>query len=384
MKDFVKEGINAGFCMELLYFFISKYKLLFFTLELLTTRMRLLLFIILILATTPLSPSFASIDFHFATDTTKLTGKDSAVLLFDQALNLMRKDYYEKNSIVWDSLVTEAKRKLALANTCSDSYAIIAGCFNKMKARHSFIIPVSKTAAYTNDTNYSPRKPPAGAIMGEIKSSFADKDIAYLSVPWVCTTNPVICTQVADSLQQLIATLDEKGVSKWIIDLRMNKGGNCWPMLAGIGPLIGNTLCVYFVLSNSKAPISYREGNAMNGNKVICSVSRKAYTTKKAQKYIAVLIGPNTSSSGELVALAFKGLPNTELFGEPTAGFTTANTSFDLLDNSMLVLTVGMEADRAGHLCYRKIIPDEIITATPSYPTDDPVKTRATMWLQLF
>jgi hypothetical protein len=384
VKDFIKEGINAGFCMEIHYFFISKYKLLFLTLELLTTRMRLLLFTILIIATTTPCPSFASDDFDFAADTTKLTGKDSAVLLFDQALNLMRTDYYEKNSIGWESLVTEAKSKLAVANTCSDSYAIIEGCFNKMKANHSFIIPLSKTAAYANDTSCSKRKPLPGEMMGEIKGSFADKDIAYLSVPWVCTTNPVICTMVADSLQKLIATLDEKGISKWIIDLRMNKGGNCWPMLAGIGPLIGNNLCGYFVLSNSKAPISYREGNAMNGNKIICGVSGKAYTTKKTQKYIAVLVGPNTSSSGELVALAFKGLPNTALFGEPTAGFTTANTSFDLLDKSMLVLTVGMEADRGGHLCYGKIIPDEIITATPAYPTDDPVKTRATMWLQLF
>ncbi len=346
--------------------------------------MRLLLIIILIQTTTPLSQSFAFNNIHTATDTTKLTGKDSAAILFDQALNLMKKEYYEKNSVGWDSLVTEAKRKLALVNTCSDSYAIIEGCFNKMKANHSFIIPVAKTAAYTNDTSYSQGKPPAGAMMGEIKSSFADKDIAYLSVPWVCTTNPVICAQLADSLQQLIATLDEKGISKWIIDLRMNTGGNCWPMLAGIGPLLGNSLCGYFVLSNSKAPISYRDGNAMNGNKVICGVSRKAYTTKIAQKYMAVLVGPNTSSSGELVALAFKGLPNTELFGEPTAGFTTANTSFNLLDRSMLVLTIGVEADRAGHICYGRIIPDEIITVPPAYPTDDPVKTRATMWLQLF
>ena len=346
--------------------------------------MRLLLLSIIIPATSLLGHLFASTNFHPSDDTTKLTGKDSAAILLDQALDLMKKEYYEKNSITWDSLVKEAKRKLAFANSCSDSYAIIEGCFDKMKADHSFIIPVSKTGAYADDTSYLQKKSLSATVIGEIKCGFPEKDIAYLSVPWVCTTNPAICTLVADSLQQLIAALDQKGISKWIIDLLRNTGGNCWPMLAGIGPLIGNALCGYFVLPGSKAPIIYKDGNAMNGNRVICGVRRKPYTTKIAQKYIAVLVGRNTSSSGELVALAFQGLPNTVLFGEPTAGFTTANTSFQLLDKSMLVLTVGMDADRAGHLCNGRIIPDEIIRSIPAYPTDDPVMTRATMWLQLY
>jgi hypothetical protein len=50
----------------------------------------------------------------------------------------------------------------------------------------------------------------------------------------------------------------------------------------------------------------------------------------------------------------------------------------------MLVLTVGMDADRAGHLCNGRIIPDEIIRSIPAYLTDDPVMTRAIMWLQLY
>ncbi|MGZ5191759.1 MAG: S41 family peptidase [Flavisolibacter sp.] len=56
----------------------------------------------------------------------------------------------------------------------------------------------------------------------------------------VSTTDQFVCTRFADSIQSLIQTFDRRGISKWIIDLRKNTGGNCWPMLTGVGPLLGN------------------------------------------------------------------------------------------------------------------------------------------------
>jgi carboxyl-terminal processing protease len=83
-----------------------------------------------------------------------------------------------------------------------------------------------------------------------------------------------------------------------------------------------------------------------------------------------------------VLALAFKGLDNVRLMGEPTAGFTTANTTYNLLDGSTLVLTICREADRTGKVYEGKIMPDDLIKPDPLHKNDDVVKANAMMWLQ--
>jgi C-terminal processing protease CtpA/Prc len=197
----------------------------------------------------------------------------------------------------------------------------------------------------------------------------------------VRTTDPAICSLIADSLQQKIAHLDKQGVAKWIIDLRNNTGGNCWPMLAGLGPLLGDGVCGYFVSQTDKVPISYQNGVAEYGPYARCEVPHP-YSLKSGYKQIIVITGPKTCSSGEIIALAFKGKDRVSFYGECTAGFTTVNTTYNLSDSSMLVLTVRKIADCKGAVCEGKIIPEELIAPDPHNKANDLVKTAAVMWLQ--
>jgi carboxyl-terminal processing protease len=196
--------------------------------------------------------------------------------------------------------------------------------------------------------------------------------------------------RIADSLQQVIARLDTRRISRWIIDLRKNTGGNCWPMLAGIGPLLGDGVCGYFVADNERIPITYREGAAFQGRHVLCRVSHNGYHMQCSQKSIVVLTGHGTVSAGEIVALAFKGKEQVCLYGEPTAGLTTANATYTLSDHSMLVLTVCQEADHTGRICQGSIFPDKYISPHSRYgegpdgdqTQTDPVRSAAVNWLQ--
>ena len=146
----------------------------------------------------------------------------------------------------------------------------------------------------------------------------------------------------------------------------------------------GEGICGYFVFADSKKPWSYQDGAAINNGNIIAKTSKGGYQIKTPIKKIAVLIGPRTSISGEIIALAFKGKPNANLMGEPTAGFTTANTTYTLKDRSLLVLSVCKEADRTGSICEGKIIPDDHINQRPAFEGDDPVKNSAVMWLSIF
>jgi C-terminal processing protease CtpA/Prc len=219
-------------------------------------------------------------------------------------------------------------------------------------------------------------------LVGEIKGEILHDSIAYLTIPWVSTTDSLICMRIADSLQQLISRLDSPGISKWIIDLRNNSGGNCWPMLAGIGPLLGEGVCGYFVSDREKIPIVYRDGAAFQGRHVRCRVSTASYHTRHDRNSIVVLTGRKTVSAGEIVALAFKGKEEAYLYGEPTAGLTTANATYSLSDHSMLILSVCQEADHTGRICEGSIVPDKLIISRESTSQDDPVKSAAIRWLQ--
>jgi C-terminal processing protease CtpA/Prc len=316
-------------------------------------------------------------------DTTKLSCLQKADSLLDEALSFMKKNYYRRDFIEWDDLTTKAKMRLMASGNCEDAYETIGWCFKQLNEQHSFIMSPAKAARYNYDTGSLSTPPPLSELVGEIKGEWLSDSIAYLTIPWVSTTDSLICTYIADSLQALIARLDTRKISRWIIDLRNNSGGNCWPMLAGIGPLLGDGICGYFVASEQRIPIAYHNGAAFQGKHVLCRVSREGYRTQCSRKSVIVLTGRKTVSAGEIVALAFKGKEQAWLFGEPTAGLTTANATYSLSDHSMLVLTVCQEADHTGRICQGSIVPDKLIPPHIDEATaDDSVRSAAISWLR--
>lgn len=316
-----------------------------------------------------------------AMTTTLLSGQDSALYLFEQALELMQRNPLKKD-VAWDSLVTAARGQLADATTLRDAHAVINQCLQQVQGTHSFVMPARTAALYHNDTARLKRMPALQELVGAIEHEMADQRIGYISIPWISTSDPAVCTLIADSLQALIGRLADRGATRWIIDLRKNSGGNCWPMLAGMGPLLGNGVCGYFVRKARVTSIRYQDGAALHANTVMCKTSKSVTLTDEQRQQIVVLTGPKTSSSGEILALAFKGMPRTRLMGEPTAGLTTANTTYDLFDGSTLVLTICQEADRNGKVCEGKIVPDDLIKPDPLRKHEDAVKDNALMWLQ--
>jgi carboxyl-terminal processing protease len=291
-------------------------------------------------------------------NTTKEACIVNASRLLEEVFGLMEKNYYRKDIIPWDSLHQQARLKVQSSSSCEAAYDAISWCFGQMKESHSFIMPAVKAAAYNNDTSFLRFRQDWSDQVGEMRAEIPEAGTGYLTLPWVNTTDEALCRKIADSAQQLIARLDQQGVTQWIIDLRRNTGGNCWPMLAGVGPLLGNGVCGYFVRNQESVPFSYENGKALQGKHVRCAVSGAGYTLLNPPRKIILLTGPRTSSSGEIVALAFKGLPNVVSVGQPTAGLTTANATYTLSNNAMLVLTVCQEADRTGKIWSGRLQPD--------------------------
>jgi C-terminal processing protease CtpA/Prc len=188
-----------------------------------------------------------------------------------------------------------------------------------------------------------------------------------------------------DSIHTRIAALDSARVCGWIVDLRENTGGNMWPMLAGIGPLLDATTVGSFTDSPPGSAWHYRDGRSWFGGEVPPIRPLGWGTTipqpvRNPSAPVALLIGRKTASSGEMTLLAFLGRPNLRTFGDSSAGFTSANSSIPLRDGATMVVTSSYPRDRLGRAYPLSVSPDELIPAVDSTGRSTTV-THASAWL---
>ena len=140
-----------------------------------------------------------------------------------------------------------------------------------------------------------------------------------------------------------------------IIDLRGNRGGNMYPMIAAVHRFLPDDIILQLRTrrNNMKINVEY----VMN----VAGVARQA----SIDCPVALLTDEWTGSSGEAVLLCFRGLTNARTFGAPTAGYASCNQPFSLPGGSQLVLTTGEDVARTGEVfCDDPIAPD-VLTETP-------------------
>ncbi|MEN5394095.1 S41 family peptidase [Stenotrophomonas sp. TWI377] len=171
--------------------------------------------------------------------------------------------------------------------------------------------------------------------------------------------------QAAVALQARIQAQDDGNRCGWVVDLRGNSGGNMWPMLLGMGPLLGDANGAdpvgMFLLADKRQPWAYREGAVWLDGKAVVGSRNTQYTLRHPGAPVAVLFGPRTASSGEASVLAFRGRAASRSFGQPSAGYSTANTPQRLPDGSLLLLTGSVIADRNGVGDGNRLQPDVIV-----------------------
>ncbi len=80
-------------------------------------------------------------------------------------------------------------------------------------------------------STFQMRRSPEGSII-----QTAGHSIARILVPGFSGQD---ADGFATKLQAIVGELASKGPCGWIVDLRGNGGGNMWPMLAGVGPILG-------------------------------------------------------------------------------------------------------------------------------------------------
>jgi C-terminal processing protease CtpA/Prc len=131
-------------------------------------------------------------------------------------------------------------------------------------------------------------------------------------------------------------------------------------MLVGIGPLLGEgELAASVYPDGRRVPVWYRDGQGGFGEYVQLRVV-DPYRPRRAAP-VAVLTGPGTASSAEVLVVAFRGREGARTFGAPTSGVSAGNRIFSLADGASLVLTVAATSDRFGRVHAGPIDPDDVV-----------------------
>ena len=335
----------------------------------------------------------------------------AAQTYLSHVLDIMQQHALYANEIDWKDVRDRALTLASGASSTADTYPAIFYALTRLKESHSFLrlpdsLPESeKQRAYASMRSilqssgdratrqatsvFRFRSVPSGHLIGA-----GAKTLAYILVPRCPAKhsdlheNAQDFREYANALHGIAATLETKNPSGWIIDLRGNGGGDLYPMVAGIGFVLGEGTLGYFVSSEGESEWFYRHGRA--GSVVGTAESVGAIVAGDPLNLphlppVAVLVDSGTGSSGEALAISFIGRPNTRLFGVHTYGLSTGNVSFRLPDGAVLALCGSVESDRNHHRYFAGVEPDEVIAEPEKLPLeeDDPVIKAAKKWLLL-
>jgi carboxyl-terminal processing protease len=269
----------------------------------------------------------------------------------NEMLTIMQNNSINRRSINWSTLKSNVIARAGNAQTIQAAEPAILLALAGLGDNHSLITTSYQKTIYSGTLSCS----------GGTTSVTSTTEIGYVVVSSF-SGSTTQADAFAKNIQSTIRNQDNPNIKGWIVDLRGNGGGNMWPMLAGIGPILGDGVAGHFIdIDNNAQAYGYFNGSSQL-NQVAITTVPSPYIVAKSNPKVAVLIDNGTGSSGEAIVIAFIGRANTRIFGVPTCGLSTANQGFTLSDGSMLFLTVSTMADRNKNKFGGKVNPDEMQT----------------------
>lgn len=283
-----------------------------------------------------------------------------------QIVDIMQANSLHRLTIDWTKFRDSVFRTSKNSETIPDTYLAIFVALQLLGDGHSQYRPVS-----------------GAVIMAPTRSCFVSggtrpalpANIGYVRVGSTSSAGTA-ASEFATRVQDSIRVYDRADLIGWLVDLRSNGGGNMWPMIAGLGPILGDGVLGYFVHpTGARETWRYENGFArLNDVPIVAAV--QPYRLLKENPRVAVLVDNAVASSGEATYIAFRGRANTRSFGVATCGASTANLGFQLGNGATLLVTTSLMADRNMVNYGGQVTPDYVGTSNAD------VEANAIAWLQ--
>lgn len=257
--------------------------------------------------------------------------------IVDEAVRLIRAHALNAERIEWNQAQADIARDMKHVHDADAAYAVIRQALAKLGDRHSGLLPPQDFQRFSSEGK------PSFTPMVEVRER-----VGIVSVPAFSGTDKTAAVAFANELAGLIAARARQAPCGWVVDLRGNQGGSMWPMLSGLYSLLGNATPGYS---------RDREGRQNAWKVAPPGVS----TPDLSAAPVVVVTGGKTASSGEAVAIAFRGRPKTHSVGQPTFGVSTSNGMYPLPGGARLKLTDARFVDRTGQAYGDAVMPDDVV-----------------------
>lgn len=265
---------------------------------------------------------------------------------------------YESN-VNWENLEKEIYKKAQNAEKIEDLAPAFTFMLSQLKDFHGKFYYKNQQIAYwygeptENQKKIDPKM--WGTIQGgayKFKYQLLNKNIGYIRIVGLPMGDNL---KMSQEIRAAVCELKNKKAKKWIVDLRYNGGGNMYPMLEGIAPLVGDGVIggAKDLQGKSVSVWKIKDSDFYYDDYLAADLPNDC--AFKSPPKIAVLTSQYTTSSGEVVAVAFKGRPNTRFFGEKTSGFTTVTDWTKLNGDLVMSISTSYYADR-NNVIYRDFI----------------------------
>lgn len=276
-------------------------------------------------------------------------------------LILQQKSLYTKK-VNWEKVRKTTYSLLKNPQSIEDTYEALVYAFSQLKDYHG-LIRVGKNAEFRlkdpaenrQDTNMLKElfsKPPR-IVIAKLG------DYGYIRVPHMNPITEEGINKLANRVNDSICKLKSGGIKGFIVDLRVNVGGNFKPMIGGLASLFCDRTLGYFVNNSGKVIDSWK----IKGGQMYLGETQAAKTQNSCSidcsLPVAVLIGPSTGSSGEITAISFTSRPKTRFFGERSAHYANATDGFYVGSKRIyMLLTIALVKNSKGKLYNHFIDPD--------------------------
>ena len=265
----------------------------------------------------------------------------------DLVLDLAKSKAYRTREVDWKAVEAQAR---ALEKSQGED-AAIRMVISALGDRHTSYRPAYTSAAGST----TPTKPAAPSIVEVLPPN---RSVPTLRINrWSGSDQKGATSAVSSSLEKVLRSKP----CGLILDFSENSGGNMWPMLIGLKPLLSDGELGGFRRPDGTIDrITKEDGSIKLGGKPHFLNNTLSATTQEPPKFIAIVVSERSASSGEITPLMFFGQKNVKFFGQKSSGFTSANQVFPLPNGGTLVLTTSMTEDRNGRPHPAGIEPDSI------------------------
>jgi carboxyl-terminal processing protease len=272
-------------------------------------------------------------------------------------LKRAREHAYYAARVHWDAVEVQAR---SLASEQGEEPAIRL-VLKALGDRHSFYLPPRKPVTTAVAGEPSGMQPPV-RVLSQPQPPVAG--VPVLQINGWSGTHPQNMAATAAVRSDLVNALSTPGCGI-VLDFSGNTGGNMWPMLVGLSPLLTEgTLGGFKTAQGAVTGIEKKEGAIhIGGSRHVLDTATTRQPRYPARR-IAIALGPRSASSGEIVPLMFHGQENVRFFGQRTSGRSTANTLYSLPNGGTAAITTAVTLNRHGREFDSHIEPD-VLTGHP-------------------